>query len=123
MTMSPTGYIFRAAKENDFNKRIIAMALLITDECINCGACEPECPNSAIYEGGVEWKLDGKSSPPLSTDFFYIVPDKCTECVGFYDQPQCMDVCPVDCIIKDPAHVESNEELLLKKERLEPVEK
>ena len=104
--------------EDDFNERIIVMALLITDECINCGACEPECPNSAIYEGGIECKLNNNSHAPLSTDYFYIVPDKCTECVGFYDEPQCMNVCPVDCIIKDPEHVESSEELLSKKERL-----
>jgi len=96
------------------------MALLITDECINCGACEPECPNTAIYEGGVKWELNNSDFKPISADYFYIVPDKCTECVGFYDEPQCMSVCPVDCIIKDPDRVESREELLLKKKRLEP---
>ena len=52
-------------------------------------------------------------------DYFYIVPDKCTECVGFYDEPQCMAVCPVDCIIKDPSHIESRDELLAKKEKLD----
>ncbi len=97
------------------------MALLITDECINCGACEPECPNTAIYEGGVEWQLEGKSLEPISFDYFYIVPDKCTECVGFHDEPQCVAVCPVDCIIPDPDHAESKEELLAKKERLDLV--
>ncbi len=99
------------------------MALLITDECINCGACEPECPNTAIYEGGVNWQLNKAANPPVSNDYFYIVPDKCTECVGFYDQPQCMNVCPVDCIIKDPDHIENNEELLAKKGKLELLEK
>ncbi len=99
------------------------MALLITDECINCGACEPECPNTAIYEGGVDWQLNKNANKPISNDYFYITPDKCTECVGFYDQPQCIDVCPVDCIIKDPDHVENNEELLAKKEKLELTEK
>lgn len=95
------------------------MALLITDECINCGACEPECPNTAIYEGGTKWELDGNTHEPIAVDYFYIVPDKCTECVGFHDEPQCMAVCPVDCIIKDPAHVETEEELLAKKEKLD----
>ncbi len=95
------------------------MALLITDECINCGACEPECPNNAIYEGGVNWQLNKDSNSPIAMDYFYIVPDKCTECVGFYDEPQCMAVCPVDCIIKDLAHIENKEELLSKKEKLE----
>ena len=95
------------------------MALLITDECINCGACEPECPNTAIYEGGIKWNLNGDNHEPLVDDYFYIVPDKCTECVGFYDEPQCMAVCPVDCIIKDPSHEESKEELLMKKGKLE----
>lgn len=99
------------------------MALLITDECINCGACEPECPNNAIYEGGMRWSINKENYEPLSNDYFYIVPDKCTECVGFYDEPQCMAVCPVDCIIKDPLHVESNDELIAKKEKLDLMEK
>jgi len=99
------------------------MALLITDECINCGACEPECPNNAIYEGGVKWELGSSTFPPVSDDYFYIVPDKCTECVGYYDEPQCMAVCPVDCIIKNPDRVETKEELLAKKEKLELIEK
>ena len=56
------------------------MATMITDECINCGACEPECPNTAIYQGGVEFDtLDGANQAALSDDFFYIVPEKCTE--------------------------------------------
>ncbi len=97
------------------------MALLITDECINCGACEPECPNTAIYEGGIPWTLNGQTHNPISNDFFYIVPDKCTECVGFHDEPQCQAVCPVDCIIVDPAHIETKEELLAKKESLDLI--
>ncbi|MCB0480076.1 MAG: 4Fe-4S dicluster domain-containing protein [Flavobacteriales bacterium] len=111
------------------------MAIMITDECINCGACEPECPNNAIYEGGVEWRLaDGTSlsgevttssgftadahedQEAVSMDFFYIVTDKCTECVGFHDEPQCAAVCPVDCCVDDPDHRESKEELTAKKE-------
>ncbi len=99
------------------------MALLITDECINCGACEPECPNTAIYEGGALWSLNGQTHEPIVNDYFYIVPDKCTECVGFYNEPQCMAVCPVDCIIKDPQHIESHDELLAKKEKLDLLER
>lgn len=99
------------------------MALLITEECINCGACEPECPNTAIYEGGLNWMLNGTSNEPLAMDYFYIVPDKCTECVGFYGEPQCMSVCPVDCIIKDPEHPETEDELLAKKEKLDLIER
>ncbi len=59
------------------------MATVITSDCINCGACEPECPNTAIYAGGVSWDLNGQSSPAIAQDIYYIVPDKCTECVGF----------------------------------------
>ena len=106
------------------------MAIKITDECINCGACEPECPNTAIYEGGADWTLagktygDGDNAPSgatgfYSSEFFYIVPDKCTECVGFHDEPQCASVCPVDCCIPDPAHVEDKETLLKRKEELD----
>ena len=92
------------------------MAIMITDECINCGACEPECPNNAIYEGGAEWRysdgtslvgmlttLDGENMntadthEPVNMDVYYIVHDKCTECVGFHDEPQCAAVCPVYC--------------------------
>lgn len=113
------------------------MAIMITDDCINCGACEPECPNNAIYEGGVEWAIadgselegvykleNGKDvdvndrQSPISDDFYYIVPDKCTECVGFHEEPQCAAVCPVDCCLPDPERVESKELLLHRKERL-----
>lgn len=113
------------------------MSIIITDECINCGACEPECPNNAIYEGGVEWKMsdgtsisgnyplmDGSSvdadnnQKPVSMDLYYIVPDKCTECVGFHDEPQCAAVCPVDCCVDDPDIRESKEQLLAKKDKL-----
>lgn len=111
------------------------MAIIITDECINCGACEPECPNNAIYEGGVEWRLaDGTSlkgmqttptgnsyeaeteQEPVDMDVYFIVPDKCTECKGFHDEPQCAAVCPVDCCVDDEDHRESEEQLLAKKE-------
>ena len=98
------------------------MAIIITDECINCGACEPECPNTAIYEGGVEWRWsdgtglsDDAEKVPVSDEFYYIVPDKCTECNGFHDEPQCAAVCPVDCCIPDDNHVETEEQLLAKK--------
>ena len=79
------------------------MALLITDACINCDVCEPECPNGAISQG---------------EEYYVIDPGKCTECVGHFDRPQCVEVCPVDCIPLDPAHQESREELLQKFERL-----
>jgi ferredoxin len=75
------------------------MALYITDECINCDVCEPECPNGAISQG----------------DEIYIIDHElCTECVGHYETSQCVDVCPVDCIPKDPNYVETQEELLEK---------
>ena len=66
------------------------MALIITDECINCDVCEPECPNAAISQG---------------VEIYVIDPAKCTECVGHFDEPQCQQVCPVECIPRDPAHV------------------
>ena len=113
------------------------MAIMITDDCINCGACEPECPNIAIYEGGIEWAIsDGTSltgqytlgngqevavdqaQEPISDEFYYIVPDKCTECVGFHEEPQCAAVCPVDCCVPDPAHEESEDTLLARKSAL-----
>ncbi len=113
------------------------MAIIITDECINCGACEPECPNNAIYEAGAEWKIaDGTgvkgayslhngvvtdadaTQQPVSDEVYYIVPDKCTECKGFHEEPQCAAVCPVDCCVPDPDHVETEEQLLERKERL-----
>ena len=113
------------------------MALIITDECINCGACEPECPNNAIYEGGENWKYsDGTNlkgdiiSPsgvktnatqeqePVEDDYYFIVSDKCTECIGFHDEPQCAAVCPVDCCIKDDNIVETKEQLNNKKDFL-----
>lgn len=97
------------------------MAIKITDECINCGACEPECPNTAIYEGGVAWSLaegtalpDKSKQQPISDEFYYIATEKCTECNGFHEEPQCAAVCPVDCCIPDPDN-EENESTLLKK--------
>ncbi|MGN6312980.1 MAG: YfhL family 4Fe-4S dicluster ferredoxin [Rhodanobacteraceae bacterium] len=75
------------------------MALLITDACVNCDVCEPVCPNRAISQG---------------EEYYVIDPALCTECVGHHDEPQCIAVCPVECIILDPAHVESQEALTLK---------
>ena len=83
------------------------MAYKITDECISCGACEPECSNQAISEGETIYDID---------------PDKCTECVGSHEASQCAEVCPVDCCIPDPKHVESREQLLEKWKRLHPGE-
>src|SRR6266545_4074366 len=97
------------------------MATMITDECINCGACEPECPNTAIYQGGVEWQApDGTMHPAISNDIFYIVPEKCTECVGFHDHEACAAVCPVDCCVPDPARPETHEVLLVRARELHP---
>jgi ferredoxin len=75
------------------------MALIITDECINCDVCEPECPNGAISQGDEHYVID---------------PRKCTECVGHFDAPQCVQVCPVDCIPVNPDHVETREQLQAK---------
>ncbi len=122
------------------------MSIIITSECINCGACEPECPNNAIYENGAEWRFSdgttlkgqytGKSTGLISNvedpqpavnretlgangnDYYYIVPDKCTECVGFHDEPQCAAVCPVDCCVDDPDYRETKEQLLAKKDSM-----
>jgi len=97
------------------------MATVITSECINCGACEPECPNTAIYQGGVEWQApDGAMHPALSNDIFYIVPEKCTECVGFHDQEACAAVCPVDCCVPDPDRPETQDVLLARARALHP---
>ena len=101
------------------------MAIKITEECINCGACEPECPNNAIYEGGVEWAIsDGtvvdaeQRMAPISVDIYYITPNKCTECQGFHEEPQCAAVCPVDCCVPDEMYRETVEELAAKKEKM-----
>jgi ferredoxin len=96
------------------------MATVITSECINCGACEPECPNTAIYQGGEEWELNGTMQPPVAQDIFYIVPDKCSECVGFYDYEACAAVCPVDCCIPDPQNPETEAVLLSRAKMLHP---
>lgn len=72
------------------------MALLINEDCINCDVCEPECPNGAISEGEETYVID---------------PAKCTECVGHFDESQCVAVCPVDCIVADPGHAESKDQL------------
>lgn len=79
------------------------MALLITDQCINCDVCEPECPNGAISPG---------------EEFYEIDPARCTECVGHFDEPQCRQVCPVDCIPGNPEFVETHDELMAKYLRL-----
>jgi ferredoxin len=72
------------------------MSLKITDECINCDVCEPECPNEAIYQG---------------PEIYVIDPEKCTECVGHFDEPQCVQVCPIDCIPVDENNIETDDEL------------
>ena len=84
------------------------MALIITDECINCDVCEPECPNDAISMGPEIYEID---------------PKRCTECVGHFDEPQCREVCPVDCIPVNPEHTESPEQLQAKYEHLQAENK
>ena len=79
------------------------MALFITDECINCDVCEPECPNGAITQGDEIYEID---------------PNLCTECVGHYEESQCVEVCPVDCILIDPKFTETKEQLTAKYEKL-----
>jgi ferredoxin len=97
------------------------MATMITAECINCGACEPECPNTAIYQGAVEWQApDGAMHPALSNEIFYIVPEKCTECVGFHDHEACAAVCPVDACVPNPEIPETHEVLLARARSLHP---
>src|SRR5580700_10704168 len=96
------------------------MATVITSDCINCGACEPECPNTAIYAGGVSWELNGQTSPAIAQDIYYIVPSKCTECVGFHDHEACAAVCPVDCCIPDPNIPETQDVLLQRARTLHP---
>jgi ferredoxin len=80
------------------------MALLITDECINCDVCEPECPNDAISMGELIYVID---------------PRRCTECVGHFEQPQCQEVCPVDCILVDPDNTETPDVLQAKYDELQ----
>lgn len=79
------------------------MALMITEECINCDVCEPECPNGALSQG---------------EDKYIVDPENCTECVGHFDTPQCVEVCPVSCITQDPAYVESKAQLRIKFENM-----
>lgn len=79
------------------------MALMVTEECINCDVCEPECPNGALSQGEDRYIVDSES---------------CTECVGHFDTPQCVEVCPVNCITQDPDQVESKEQLLIKFENM-----
>ena len=112
------------------------MSIRITDECINCGACEPACPNNAIYEPGAEWAYEDGTAlkgtvvlngeeinaaerrEPVSAEVYYIVPDKCTECTGFHEEPQCAAVCPVDCCVPDEMYRETVDELLAKKAKM-----
>ena len=82
------------------------MSLIITDECINCDVCEPECPNQAISQGELIYEIDL---------------NRCTECVGHFETPQCREVCPVDCIPVNPDHIETKEQLLLKYKKLQSV--
>ena len=110
------------------------MAIKITDDCIICGACEAECPNNAIYEPSDEWtfaegtsltgnlilpngkEVDANEKQETQNDeVYFIITDKCTECKGFHNEPQCAAVCPVDCCIPDDDNIETEEVLLAKK--------
>ena len=84
------------------------MSLFITDECINCDVCEPECPNDAIYQGD---------------EIYEINPSLCTQCIGHYDEPQCQQVCPVDCILIDEVNPETEDQLQAKYEQLQADKK
>ncbi|WGH26688.1 MAG: 4Fe-4S dicluster domain-containing protein [Candidatus Shikimatogenerans bostrichidophilus] len=117
------------------------MSLKITKDCINCGACELECPNKAIYEGGKKWQLSEGTSIkekfilnkknkkvfkykkyyPIKKNIYYIVKEKCTECIGFYKNPKCASVCPINCCIKDNNYYETKEELIKKKKKLHNI--
>ncbi len=88
----------RLSFEQLFVRRAL-MALFITDQCVNCDVCEPVCPNGAIYAG---------------TKLYHITPKLCTECVGHFEVPQCVEVCPVECIFIDPEHIETSAQLQLK---------
>ena len=81
------------------------MATYITEECINCGACEPECPNEAISQGD---------------DIYLIDPAKCSECVGHFEKEACQAVCPVECCLPDPKHPETEEVLLARAKKIHP---
>jgi ferredoxin len=83
------------------------MTTHITDVCINCGKCEPECPNEAISEGD---------------DIYVIDPERCTECVGFHDREACQSVCPIECCLPDPKHREEEQVLLERALRLHPAD-
>jgi ferredoxin len=83
------------------------MAYKITDDCISCGTCKIECGNDAIVDGEDHSKID---------------PDRCTECVGNFESPQCVDICPMEACVPDPDHVESREQLLEKWKKLHPGE-
>ena len=91
--------------ETFHTKEVSKVAYVISEECISCGACEPECPNEAISEGD---------------EIYVIETDKCTECRGFYDESQCASVCPVDACIPDPNNEETDEQLLAKFTKLHP---
>lgn len=118
------------------------MALMITEKCINCGYCLKECPYSAIYQPECAWSLgDGTALEgtfelqngmkadsvdwlnPLSENYYYIVPEKCAECEGIFENPQCIEVCPdPECIIIHPDYRESKDELITKRSRLDQPE-
>jgi ferredoxin len=106
------------------------MTFKITDDCFNCGVCEVECPQSAIYPGGVDWKRM-QSNYPLFFEYmalqdkfysehhYYVVPDKCNGCEGIYSEPRCVLICPIGCCEPEGAHYETEGNLYSGKEYLE----
>ena len=101
------------------------MAVRISDDCISCDACAQECPNTAIYPGGESYTMadgtkhgDSSEQDPLADDHYFVVFNKCTQCVGFNAAPACMAVCPVEAISLDPEHEETQDDLLAKKVKL-----
>jgi len=86
-------------------REVDEVTVRITEECVYCGSCEPTCPNDAISPGD---------------DYYVVDPERCTECLGFYDQPQCMEVCPTDAIVPDPDRREDKDELLARYRALHP---
>lgn len=131
-------FVIEPLLDQMFNLTENIMALTITESCINCGYCVQECPNHAIYEPGMKWSLDegttlkgkvlmlnGESqeatqlSPPLSNEYYFIVPDKCAECSGVFDRPQCEVVCPdPDSFRSHPLYHESKMSLMIKQTQI-----
>ncbi len=121
---SRLGIVNTLSVHKKYEKEARVMALLITDECISCGACLPECPNEAIFETRSDAEGKGNhvgDGQGVGDNIYVITHDRCTECVGHFDEPQCAAVCPVDnCCISDPAYPETTDVLLERARTLNP---